>query len=262
MRWPLRSGTTCLNGWSTKAFMELVVVQGYEELSRAGADIVAAAVETQPSAVLVLATGDTPMGTYLELAKRREEGRLETARLKVFQLDEYLGVGPDDPRSLYMWMARAVLRPLAIPTAHVVRLPGETLDPSAACRVYEQAVAKAGGFDLAVLGLGPNGHLGFNEPPSDSVSQTRAVSLTKESLKASARYWEGDGQVPPRALTAGMDILLAARKILLLVSGHHKHDILRRVIKGPATPDVPASYLQAVDGATIIVDRAAWGGHA
>lgn len=239
--------------------MELLIVDDYEALARAGADWMAAAIATQPDAAIVVATGDTPMGVYRELAARRARGLIETARLRVFQLDAYLGLAPDDRRSLYGWMYRSFIEPLGIPEANVVRLPGDAPDPEAVCAAYDAAVRHTGGFDLSILGLGPNGHLGFNEPPSPPDAPTRIVDLTPESIVSNARYWGGADQVPRRALTCGMNLLLAARRTLLVVSGAHKRDILHRAVRGPVTPEVPASYLQTAPRVTVLADRAAWG---
>lgn len=237
--------------------MQLVVTEEYEALSRAAADLMARLVVERPTATIVLATGDTPMGAYSQLARRRQQGLLDTARLRIFQLDAYLELAPDDPRALYGWMKRSFLDPLAIPDGNVVRLPGDTSDPEAACRAYDLAVREAGGIDLAVLGLGPNGHLGFNEPPAERDAPTRLVDLTEESIESNARYWGGRDRVPRRALTAGMDVLLAARHILLVVSGARKAGILRRTLEGPVTPNVPASFLQEARVVTVIADEAA-----
>lgn len=239
--------------------IKLVVVEDYEALSRRAAEHLMSLVRAKPDANVVLATGNSPIGMYRELALRRRRGELDASRLRVFQLDAYFGLSSDDPRSLYSWMDREFLGPLGIPSGHVVRLPGDAADPASACHAYVEAVGAAGGFDLAVLGLGPNGHLGFNEPPSDSQAPTRLVDLTEESIVSNAAYWGGRDRVPRQALTAGLDLLLAARDVLLLVSGAHKQAILRRALTGPVTPEVPASYLQQVD-ALVIADRAAWPG--
>lgn len=238
--------------------MRLIVTEDYASLSRAGADLVAAVIAAQPSAAVVPATGNTPMSIYAELAARQARGELDASRLRVFQLDEYVGVGEDDARSLYGWLVRSFVQPLSIPEANVVRLRGDAEDVSAACDAYEREVEVADGFDLAILGLGPNGHLGFNEPPSEPDAPTRVVDLTEASIESNARYWSGRDKVPASALTAGMDRLLSARQVLLVVSGAHKQNILRRTVNGPVTPLVPSSLLQQATNVTVLTDRAAW----
>ena len=240
--------------------MELIVVDDYEALSRAAADQLIQAMREQPAAAIVAATGNTPMGMYIELAQYRSRGLIDTSRLRVFQLDAYLGLAPDDHRALFSWTRRSFIEPLGIAEANVVRLAGDSPDPWEACRRYEAAVREAGGFDISILGLGPNGHLGFNEPPSPPEAPTRVVDLTPESILSNARYWGGEDQVPRQALTCGMDLLLAARRTLLLVSGIHKHQVLHRALEGPQIPEVPASYLQSAPNVTVLADRAAWHG--
>ena len=240
--------------------MELIVVDDYEALSRAGASWFREEIRKQPDATLVAATGNTPIGMYIELAQHRLSGQIDTSRLRVFQLDAYLGLAPDDPRALFSWTRRAFIEPLGIADSNVVRLAGDAPDPWEACRRYEAAVHEVGGFDISILGLGPNGHLGFNEPPSLPNAPTRVVDLTPESIESNARYWGSEEQVPRRALTCGLDLLLSARRTLLVVSGTHKHQILHRSIEGPQTPDVPASYLQSASDVTVLADRAAWSG--
>lgn len=238
--------------------MRLRVTEDYASLSRAGADMVADLIAARPGAAVVPATGDTPMGIYAELAARRARGELDASRLRVFQLDEYLDVGAEDPRSLYGWLLRSFVLPLGIPEGNVVRLHGDVADVEAACAAYERAVEDADGFDLAILGLGPNGHLGFNEPPSEAGAPTRVVDLTEASVESNAKYWGGRHRVPRGAVTAGMARLLSARHVLLVVSGAHKSDILRRTLTGPPTPDVPASLLQRAADVTVLADRSAW----
>jgi glucosamine-6-phosphate deaminase len=238
--------------------VDLVVTDDYDALSRSAAERIVDLILVKPTAALVLATGETPMGAYRELAATLRARDADVSRLRVFQLDEYLDLAPDDRRSLYGWMARAVLDPLGIPAANVVRLDASAPDLTAACRAYDDAVAAAGGLDLAVLGLGPNGHLGFNEPPAPPDAPTRLVTLTEASVASNGHYWGGADQVPRRAITAGMAVLLAARQTLLLVSGSRKRQILRRVVEGPVTPDVPASLLRRAAHVTVLTDRAAW----
>ncbi len=238
--------------------MRLIVKEDYEALSQAGADVVVDFVATNPAATIVPAMGNTPMSIYAELAGRRQRGEFDASRLRVFQLDEYAGIGTEDPRSLYGWLLRSFVTPLGISEANVVRLHGDVEDIEAACRAYERAAKEVGGFDLVILGLGPNGHLGFNEPPSEPDAPTRVVTLTEESVESNAKYWGGRDRVPRTAVTAGMDLLLSAKHVLLVVSGSHKCDILRRTVTGPATPDVPSSLLQQALNVTVLADRAAW----
>lgn len=237
--------------------MNLIVTKDYAEMSQRAADFVAAVVSAKPNTALVLPTGETPLGLYRALIAAYQRGTFDPSRLRIFQLDEYLGVGPEDERSLYGWVKQAALDPLAIPPAHVVTLLGDTTNAAAACRAYHEAVVAAGGLDLALLGLGPNGHLGYNDPPADATSPTRVLDLSESSLQGAARYFGGLDRVPRQALTCGMDLLLGARQKLLIVSGTHKREILRQSLIGPLTPQVPASYLQQADNVTIIADEAA-----
>ncbi len=239
--------------------MRFVVTDDHDAMSRAAADELAAVVGVNPLASVLVATGNTPMGMYAELAERRRRGQFYASRLRVWQLDEYLGLAPDDRRSLYGWMRRSFVEPLGIPDGHVARLPGDADDPDAACAAFERAIMAAGGIDVAILGLGPNGHLGFNEPPASADSPTRVVDLTPESIASNGPYWGGADQVPRRALTVGMRVLLNARLTLLVVSGAHKRDILARTVAGPITPEVPASLLQTAPSVVVVADRPAWG---
>jgi glucosamine-6-phosphate deaminase len=235
-----------------------VVAADYAALSAAAADAIAGTIARTPDALLLLATGDTPMGAYRELAERRARGELDTSRVRAVQLDEYAGLPDGDRRSLFGWMQRSFLEPLDVPPERTIRLD-TTLPPDVACRAYDDAVAAAGGIELAVLGLGPNGHLGFNEPPIERDAPTRLVPLTRESIRSNARYWGDESDVPREALTCGMLTILESRTVLLVVSGAHKREILRRTLTSPPTADVPASWLQQAAGDVLVLaDRDAW----
>jgi glucosamine-6-phosphate deaminase len=236
----------------------VLVCEDYDELSRRAADLVCSVVSASPSASIVAATGQTPMGLYDDLARRRGAGAIDVSNVRVFQLDEYVGVHPDDRRSLFGWIVRSFTGPLRIPQANVVRLSTD-IDVASACEAYDRRLHEAGGYDLAILGIGRNGHLGFNEPPSDASAPTRTVELSPHSDESSAGYWGGEAHVPRRAMTAGLRELLRARTILLLASGALKCDIVDRALHGPVTPNVPASYLQRAEAVTVLVDRDAWG---
>lgn len=236
--------------------VQLILVENAADLAQRAADEIALEIALKPNLCLLAATGNTPMGTYAELAARRVTGMLEVSNLRVAQLDEYLGVSDDDPRSLYRWLESSLTEPLGVTTERLLRFHGNAADPDADCREFDANITVWGGVDLAVLGLGPNGHLGFNEPPSPSDAPTRVLDLTPESLKSNAPYWNGL-EVPRRAVTAGMNLILGSKRVLLLVSGEGKREILRRALLEPPTPDVPASLLRGAN-LTVIADRAAW----
>ena len=241
-----------------RAGLTLEAQQDAGAVARRAADLIAAEVQAKPELTVLVATGRTPLATYAELARRVQAGVLDLSRVTAVQLDEYLGLGDHDPRLLWSWMTRAFVAPLGI--TRTVRFDlGAAAER--ACTDHDAAVAALGGIDLAILGLGPNGHLGFNEPPSAADAPTRPVTLTPESLESNRAYW--DAEVPRQALTVGMGMILAARRTLLLVTGAHKRGVLRRLLSGPQTPDLPASWLAGggVTGAgvTVLADQAALG---
>ena len=199
------------------------------------------------------------MALYAELARLARAGEIEPGGLRVAQLDEYIGVAEVDPRSLFGWLGRSFSTPLGIGDDRIIRLRGDADDLAAACREWDAAVAAAGAVDIAILGLGPNGHLGFNEPPSAADAPTRAVTLTEASLASNAGYWaDSTLPVPRRALTAGMGWLLGARHAVLVVTGANKRDVLRRLLSGPIGPDLPGSLLRTAPSVVLLADRDAW----
>jgi len=237
--------------------MKVIVTEDYATLSRAAAEWVAVAVTEKPNAVAAFPTGSSPLGLFAELSERHRQGLFDASQLRIFLLDEYMGIADDDPRSLYSWLQQSLFAPLAIGDEQIARLPTQTGDPEAACRAYEQSLIAAGGLDFLVLGLGPNGHIGYNDPPSAGHDPTRIVTLTPESIAGAAKDFGGIENVPPTAMALGMVPLLAARQILLIVSGERKREILDRTLNGPITPDVPASYLRQAVNVTVLADRAA-----
>jgi glucosamine-6-phosphate deaminase len=237
--------------------MNVITVDNADAMSEAAAHQIAETVENNPDLSIVPAMGSTPMGAYARLVEMQQRGAFDASRVRVVQLDEYLDVPRDDDRSLYGWLDRSFRQPLGIAATSIISFEANTVDAQVRCRDFDERVVAAGGIDLAVLGLGPNGHLGFNEPPSHASSPTRVVSLTEESIVSNAAYWGGRDRVPLQALTLGMDRLLAAKHILLLVSGSHKRGVLQKVLHGAITPDVPASYLRQAANVTMIADRAA-----
>jgi glucosamine-6-phosphate deaminase len=198
------------------------------------------------------------MGLY---SAHYRSGALRTDEVTVFQLDEYLGLAAGDRRSLLGWTRRSFLESLGIRDEQVVPLPLPLDgDVGESCAAFDRAVEARGRLDIAILGLGRNGYLGLDEPPSASRSRTRVVELTADTLQDNARYWGSVADVPARAVTMALRQLLGARWIVMVVSGAIKRAIVHRALEGPVGPEVPASFLQMAEAeVTVIVDRAAWG---
>jgi glucosamine-6-phosphate deaminase len=238
----------------------LYVTDQPDEVARGAADDAAEVIRAHRRPTVMFAVGESPVGLYSELAERRRRGVLDTSRLRAVQLDEYIGIAPNDERAFFGWLQREALTPLAISADRTIALRGYADDPQEECVRYDRAINAAGGLDLAILGLGANGHLGFNEPPSGPDAPTRVVDLADETIESNARYWGGRDRVPTRAITAGMRVILAARRVVLVVTGAAKQEILHRALEGEITPDVPASYLRTVRDVRVYCDRAAWEG--
>ncbi|MDP9365746.1 MAG: glucosamine-6-phosphate deaminase, partial [Chloroflexota bacterium] len=243
---------------ATASEFALTVVPDEGAMANLAADELAEVVARSPEAAITVPTGTTPLGMFDELVARVRRGEVDLSRLHVYCLDENLGVGPDDPNSLTGWLRRAFLEPAGIDPARVHALPATDSDPVAATSRYEAELAARGGLELAMLGLGPNGHVAYNEPGSAADSRTRVVELTPQSIEQASAYWEGAVPIPGRALTVGVGTLLEARRIVLIVSGEGKAEVLRRALQEPPSADLPASWLRlAGDRLRVIVDEAA-----
>ncbi|HEY8787014.1 MAG TPA: glucosamine-6-phosphate deaminase [Candidatus Limnocylindria bacterium] len=225
-----------------------------QSLAAAGADIVCDVVRAVPSAVVTFATGQSAMPIYRALAERVDRREIDFSHVRVFELDGYVGIPLDDRRSLYAWLMRDVIVPLRIPERAVTRLRGEASDPVSACREYDRALDRSGGYDLAILGLGPNGHVAFNEPPADPESDAHVLDVTEESIESAVRYWGSREEVPRRAITTGLKRLIAARRVLLVARGEAKRAALVRALGGGADPMTPASFLNHSADVTVLTD--------
>lgn len=237
--------------------MRLIVVGDYEALSREAARAVAQKLLEKPSSVLALPTGDTPKGMYRVLGRLYREGLVDFSRATAFNLDEYLGIPQDHPQSFASYMHRHLwdkvnLRPGA---RHIPQSSPE--DPEGECARYEGLIREAGGIDLAVLGLGVNGHIGFNEPGTPFESTTHVAVLSPATRRREAPGFGGIENVPKRAITMGIRTIMNARGILLLAAGKEKAEAVRRALTGTISPKVPASVLQLHPALTVICDRAA-----
>jgi glucosamine-6-phosphate deaminase len=222
----------------------LTIVPDAETMSETAADLVAKIVAAKPDAVVSVPTGSTPLAMFDLLVERAARGTIDLSRIELFCLDEYVGVSADDPNSLTGWLQRALIDRAGIPPHHVHALPATASDIPAAARRYERELADLGGLDLAILGLGPNGHVAYNEPGSAADSRTRVVKLTPGSVTQAAAYWQSTVNIPDTAVTIGVGTLLEADQIVLLVSGDAKAEILRRTLEEPMSADVPASWLR------------------
>lgn len=241
----------------TASAMNLLVESDYQALCRAAGDRVASLARAKPNAALGLPTGETPVGVYRELARRVRQAGLDLSRLTIFVLDEYLDVGRGDPRCLADWLDRELIGPGGIDPGQVHAFDGLSAEPTRTCAEFEASIMHAGGIDLQLLGLGPNGHVGFNEPGAPPDSRCRVVRLSAESIASNARYWGGPERVPHYGLTMGIATLMETREIILLVSGAGKAGIFREAVEGPTTSSVPASLLRDHPNFTVLADEAA-----
>ncbi len=211
--------------------------------------------ERKPQAVIALASGNTPLGLYRRLVERHEAGRLFCSRARFFNLDEFVGKSLDDPRSYGAFLWRHLLRPLAVEADQVRLLRGEALDLAAECRRFDQAIAEAGGIDLAILGLGANGHIAFNEPGSDRDSVTREVVLAEATRRAQHGLFAEQRDVPRRGLTIGLRTIRAAKAILLLVSGSGKADAVAAMLRAKVDTNWPVTAILNHPRLAILIDN-------
>jgi glucosamine-6-phosphate deaminase len=237
---------------------KLSVYRDAPAASEAAADRVAATIANESGATIALPTGTTPLIMFDILAARAARGEVDFSGVHLYCLDEYVGVTPEDRVSLTRWLQDAFLQRVGVPADQVHPLPSTAADLAAAASEFDRAIAARGGLDLAVLGLGPNGHIGYNEPGSSADSRTRVITLTPESRSQATAYWEGKAEIPDRAMTMGVGTLLESKQIVLLVTGEAKAEMLRRTLAEPMSADVPASWLRlAGPRLTIIADEAA-----
>lgn len=226
-----------------------------EELANLAAALFVEKLETFESPLVTLPTGATPLGMYHALTTHHAHRRDLWEKMRFLALDEYLGLRRDDPRLFYGWLRREFLDRVGIPESRCTAFQSDAADPRAEAERIKAWLRQNGPIDIAVLGLGTNGHIAFNEPGSAFDSTVRTVTLTENSRKANAAYWGDIALVPETALTLGLGDLSWARHSILLVSGAHKAAILDRVLNGPVTPAVPATYLRGRANVTVIADK-------
>jgi len=237
--------------------MEVIVADSAEAVAERAAELIRLLLGRKPDAVLGLATGSTPVALYGRLVALHREGRLSFRAATTFNLDEYVGLPPDHPQSYRHFMREHLFRHVDLDPART-HLPDGTMEnPLEAGPAYEAKIRAAGGIDLQILGIGANGHIGFNEPTSSLGSRTRVKTLTPKTLADNRRFFR-DGEFQPRlAITMGIATIMEARKIVLLATGRAKADAVRNAVEGPVTGVCPASALQFHPNATVVVDREA-----
>lgn len=237
--------------------MRIYRANDYEDMSRKAANIIAAQVILKPDCVLGLATGSTPVGTYKNLIEAYNNGDLDFSQVKSVNLDEYKGLGPDHDQSYRYFMNHNLFNHINIDKTRTYVPDGLEADADKACRDYNDIINGCGGIDLQLLGLGHNGHIGFNEPSDIFEKETHCVDLTESTIIANKRFFASENDVPRQAYTMGIQNIMQAAKILVVVSGSDKAEILEKVVNGPITPAVPASILQMHSDVIIVADDAA-----
>jgi glucosamine-6-phosphate deaminase len=240
--------------------MRVVVRSSADAVARTAADMLAEAITRQPSIVLGLPTGRTPIGLYHTLVARHREGKLDLRQIVTFNVDEFVDLPRQHPGTYAAYMARHLFRHVNVAPDRQHLPAGDTSDPRVEAQRYEAAIQAAGGIDVMLLGIGENGHIGFNEPGETLVSDTHVARLRPATRRANAELFGGDLRLVPReGITMGAGTLLRARHVVLLATGTSKARIVARALQGPVTTRVPASLLQTHPNATAILDRAAAG---
>ena len=229
----------------------------YNDLSRKAANIISAQVIMKPNCVLGLATGSSPEGMYAQLVDWYNKGDLDFAKVKSVNLDEYRGLSRENEQSYYYFMHKHLFDKVNIDMNNTYLPNGLAEDPEEECRRYDALIESLGGVDLQLLGMGHNGHIGFNEPGDHYDKGTHCVDLQQSTIEANKRFFASEDEVPRQAYTMGIGTIVKAKKILVIVSGAEKAEIVKEALYGPITPQVPASVLQMHSDVIVIADEAA-----
>lgn len=237
--------------------MQLIQAKDYDDMSRKAANIISAQVILKPNCVLGLATGSTPLGTYANLIDWYKKGDLDFSNVSSVNLDEYRGLPEDNDQSYRYFMKTNLFDQVNIDQSRTYVPNGMEKDSDKACKDHDDIIKELGGIDLQLLGLGLNGHIGFNEPASEFPKGTHCVDLTKSTIEANSRFFASIDEVPTQAYTMGIQSIMLAKKILIIASGANKAEIIAKAFLGPVTPEVPASILQMHPDVTLVADEAA-----
>jgi len=239
--------------------MKLILKNDYDDMSRGAALIVKQRIAEKPNIVLGLSTGHTPFGLYEELVRMHTEEGLDFSQVVTFNLDEYIGLDSDNPKSYYFFMHENLFSKINILKENALIPYGMVRNLEKHCEWYKNTIKAKGGIDLMVLGIGGNGHIGFNEPGSSFDSITRVVDLSEKTRKDNSRFFDSIDDVPKQAITMGIATIMASEECLLLASGRNKTEIIKKALHGSVTEEVPASVLQNHPNLTVILDHDAAG---
>lgn len=239
--------------------MNLLTFASGAQLNEVAANIIISQVHTTPRSILGLATGGTPVGIYEEIVRKFQSGAVSFSDVSTFNLDEYANLSIDHPESYHTYMSKHLFSHVDLPAAQSHIPDGNAADLAAECVRYDAMIEQAGYIDLQILGLGHNGHIGFNEPAAELHAGTHVVELAQETRQANARFFASIDEVPTHALTMGVGSIMKAKKIMLVVKGADKADIVARALRGPVTTDCPASLLQLHPNLIVLLDQAAAG---
>ena len=240
--------------------MKIIVCENYAEMSARAAELIADLVKAKPDCVLGLATGSTPVGMYKELIAKNEAGEISFADVTTYNLDEYYPISPENPQSYRYFMNHNLFDHVNINKGNTYVPDGTAADGDAEAGRYEALVESLGQVDIQVLGIGRNGHIGFNEPGDELIPETHVTELLDNTIEANSRFFSSKEEVPTHALTMGIGTILKAKQILLLVSGREKHDALMRLLAGKVTTDCPATLLLLHPNVTVLCDTQAYDG--
>ena len=237
--------------------MRIIVVDNYEEMSKKAAMMIASQIMLKPNSVLGLATGDTPLGMYKELISLYSKNEVDFKDVTTFNLDEYYGLNRENHESYYNYMIVNLFKHVDIKMENINVPNGMAENVDAVCLDYEDKIKEAHGIDMQVLGIGGNGHIGFNEPNVSFEAQTHLVNLDEETIEANSRFFDSIEDVPVKAISMGIKTIMNSKKIILLANGIGKAEAIERTVKGKISPKVPASILQLHNDVTLILDKEA-----
>ncbi len=237
--------------------MRIIKTDDYEKMSKEAACLVASEIIENPKTVLGLATGSTPLGLYKELVKMYEEGKIDFSQVTTFNLDEYIGLSNTHEQSYHYYMNNNLFSKINIKEENTYIPNGLVVDVDETCQIYEKEIDEKGPIQIQILGLGENGHIGFNEPAEQFSKNTGEVVLTDSTIEANKRFFDKKEDVPTKAVSMGIATIMKAKKIILLVNGAKKAKALKAVVEGEITPQVPGSVLQLHDNVIVIADKEA-----